>query len=42
MSFFITSSGSGKGADLGGLAGADRLCQERAASAGAGNKTWHA
>jgi hypothetical protein len=42
MSFFITSSGSGKGADLGGVAGADRICQDRAASAGAGNKTWHA
>src|SRR5438477_532873 len=27
MSFFITSSGSGKGADLGGLAGADQRCQ---------------
>ena len=36
MSFFITSAGSGKGADLGGLAGADRICQDRAASAGAG------
>ena len=42
MSFFITSVGSGKGADLGGLAGADRHCQELAASAGAGAKTWHA
>jgi len=42
MSFFITSTGSGKGADLGGLAGADRICQERAAAAGAGNRTWHA
>lgn len=42
MSFFITSAGSGKGADLGGLAGADRICQERAAAANAGNKTWHA
>ena len=27
MSFFVTSTGSGKGADLGGLAGADALCQ---------------
>jgi hypothetical protein len=26
MSFFVTSAGSGKGADLGGLAGADRIC----------------
>ena len=42
MTFFITSVGSGKGADLGGLAGADAHCQELAQSAGAGNKTWHA
>lgn len=42
MSFFVTSEGSGKGANLGGLAGADQLCQKLAAAAGAGNKTWHA
>jgi len=42
MSFFVTSAGPGKGADLGGLTGADRHCQELAASAGAGAKTWHA
>jgi hypothetical protein len=42
MSFFITSAGPGKGADLGGLAGADRHCQELAAAAGAGAKTWRA
>lgn len=42
MSFFITSVGSGKGADLGGIAGADAHCQQLAAAAGAGNKTWHA
>src|SRR5512139_596792 len=42
MTFFVTSAGPGKGADLGGLAGADRHCQELAASAGAGAKTWHA
>ena len=42
MSFFVTSSGIGKGADLGGLAGADAHCQKLAASAGAGNKTWRA
>jgi hypothetical protein len=42
MSFFITSAGSGKGANLGGLAGADRICQTLAAAAGSGNKTWHA
>jgi hypothetical protein len=42
MSFFVTSVGIGKGADLGGLAGADRHCQALAAAAGAGGKTWHA
>ena len=42
MSFFVTSAGSGKGADLGGLAGADQLCQMRAAAVGRGNSTWHA
>lgn len=42
MSFFVTSVGVGKGGDLGGLAGADRHCQELAATAGAGAKTWHA
>ena len=42
MSFFVTSAGSGKGADLGGLAGADAICQRLATSAGAGNRTWHA
>ncbi len=42
MSFFITSVGSGKGADLGGLAGADRHCQSLAAAVGAGKKTWRA
>ena len=42
MSFFVTSVGEGKGADLGGLAGADKHCQTLAASAGAGSKTWHA
>jgi len=42
MSFFVTSEGSGKGADLGGLAGADQRCQMLAAAAGAGNRTWHA
>jgi len=33
MSFFVTSAGSGKGADLGGLAGADRHCQTLAGPA---------
>jgi len=42
MSFFVTSTGPGKGADLGGLAGADRHCQNLAAAAGAGNRTWRA
>jgi hypothetical protein len=42
MTFFVTSQGPGKGADLGGLAGADKHCQELAAAAGAGSHTWHA
>jgi hypothetical protein len=42
MSFFVASSGPGKGADLGGLAGADRQCQTLASAAGAGSRTWHA
>jgi len=42
MSFFVTSAGPGKGADLGGIAGADRHCQQLAQAAGAGAKTWHA
>jgi hypothetical protein len=42
MSFFVTSVGSGKGADLGGIAGADAHCQNLAKAAGAGAKTWHA
>ncbi len=42
MSFFVTSTGSGKGADLGGLAGADQRCQQLAQAAGSTGKTWHA
>jgi hypothetical protein len=42
MSFFVTSVGSGNGANLGGLAGADKHCQDLAAAVGAGSKTWHA
>ena len=42
MTFFVTSAGPGKGADLGGLEGADRICQQLAQGAGAGSKTWHA
>ena len=41
-SFFVTSAGPGKGADLGGLAGADRHCQSLAQAAGGGAKTWRA
>jgi hypothetical protein len=41
-SFFITSVGSGKGGDLGGLSGADSHCQKLAAAAGHGGKTWKA
>jgi hypothetical protein len=42
MTFFVTSAGPGKGADLGGLAGADKLCQTLATVVGAGNRTWRA
>jgi hypothetical protein len=42
MTFFITSVGSGKGADLGGLEGADRHCQALATAVGAGDRTWRA
>jgi hypothetical protein len=42
MSFFVTSTGSGKGGDLGGLGGADQHCQSLAQAAGAGSHTWHA
>jgi hypothetical protein len=42
ISFFITSAGPGKGGDLGGLNGADQLCQLLGAAAGAGTKTWRA
>lgn len=42
MSFFVTSINPSRGADLGGLAGADTYCQSLAASAGSGNKTWRA
>ena len=42
MSFFVTSTNSGKGANYGGLAGADQHCQTLAAAAGAGGKTWRA
>src|SRR5688572_31683190 len=42
MTFFVTSAGPGNGANLGGLAGADKHCQTLAAAAGAGNRTWRA
>ncbi len=42
MSFFVTSSGSGDGANLGGLAGADAHCQQLAEAAGSTGKTWKA
>jgi hypothetical protein len=42
MSFFITSVGSGDGANLGGLAGADRQCTTLAEAAGVTGKTWRA
>lgn len=42
MTFFVSSTGSGMGGNLGGLAGADKLCQGLAAKAGAGGRTWRA
>ena len=42
MTFFITSAGPGNGANLGGIAGADKHCQTRAAAVGAGDRTWRA
>lgn len=42
MTFFVTSAGPGKGADLGGLSGADAHCQRLAQAAGAAGKTWQA
>src|SRR5688572_12406986 len=42
LSFFVSSTGSGMGGNLGGLQGADKHCQALAAKAGAGNRTWRA
>ncbi len=42
MSFFVTSTGSGKGADLGGLDGADRHCQSLARATGSRDRNWRA
>lgn len=42
MGFFVTSDGVAQGGKLGGLAGADRHCQDLAKAAGAGDRTWRA
>jgi hypothetical protein len=42
MTFFVTSAGSGKGGDLGGLQGADAHCATLAKAAGAKATNWHA
>ena len=42
MSFFVTSQGSGNGGDLGGLEGADAICQNLAESVDQGHLTWRA
>jgi hypothetical protein len=42
MTFFVTGNGPGKGADLGGIEGADQYCQTLAQRHGAGGKTWRA
>jgi hypothetical protein len=42
LSFFITSKGSGDGANLGGLAGADMICKSLASAVGQGDKDWKA
>jgi hypothetical protein len=42
MSFFITSTGLGDGANLGGLAGADAHCMKLAEAAGSTGHTWAA
>ncbi len=42
MTFFVTSTNPGNGANFGGLAGADAHCQSLAQAAGAGQRTWHA
>jgi hypothetical protein len=42
LGFFVTSSGIGNGANLGGLAGADANCQKLASAVGAGSRTWRA
>ncbi len=42
FSFFVTSTGSTDGGNLGGLSGADQKCQTLATAVGAASKTWHA
>jgi hypothetical protein len=42
MTFFVTSAGSGKGADLGGLEGADAHCNALAKAAGSKRTSWKA
>lgn len=42
MSFFVTSTGSADGGNLGGLEGADAICEARAEAAGFGASTWRA
>jgi hypothetical protein len=42
MSFFLTSTGRGFGGNLGGLAGADAICRQRAAAVGRGDRAWRA
>ena len=42
MSFFVTSAGPGKGANLGGLEGADAHCAALAKAAGAAKTNWKA
>ena len=42
MTFFVTSVNPGKGADFGGLAGADAHCEALAAKAGAPGRNWRA
>ena len=42
MTFFVTSANPGRGADLGGIEGADKHCQALASAAGAGGRTWRA
>src|SRR3954463_13096258 len=42
MTFFVTSTGKGNGADLGGLEGADAHCNALAKAAGSKHANWKA